>query len=184
MKDISCITMLSKDIPMILVVVTLFASITIGSTFTVTSPDDGDSGGGTAPLEEIILTVETDQQHYYQGEEVIISGIFTYANGSVPPWNPVCIEIRDPNNVGMGLCIMPNQTTGYYRFPKTIAPDAMLGVYTINASIHFYDPEYNPIYNFSVNTTFEVVSATVNAEAYGSYEGMVDQPIEFYLQSS
>jgi len=120
------------------------------------------------------LTVETDQPYYYPGEQVNISGQLTLNGSGI--LGSVCPVVKDPNNVTIsgGLCLSTDPE-GYYVFSFILEPDAILGIYNVTVTCHINEEDEIVVY-----TTFEVVSTTVEVEAYDPYEGTVGELVSFY----
>lgn len=119
------------------------------------------------------IHIESDQTHYYQGEQVLIS-IQLRKNGEGYPGG-VCPMVYDPENNPLlpGMCYGTGPD-GYLNITDFyLEPDAMLGTYTI--FVHAYMDGWEG----TNNATFEVVSSTVTAEANGPYQGFVNQPVHF-----
>lgn len=117
------------------------------------------------------IHVETNQANYYPGEQVTIT-IELLKNGE--RYNgTVCLAIFDSDqNMIYGTCCFPKEP-GYFIQNYTLDESALLGTYTISI-----DGDMDS-WHGHVNKTFEVVSETISAEAYGPYEGKSGQPIQF-----
>jgi PKD repeat protein len=119
------------------------------------------------------IRVETDQAYYYPGEQVIVT-IQLLKNGNGYPGG-ICPEIWDPyeNMIYGGECY-ESDSHGYHNITNFyLDTGAPLGTYTV--SVHAYADDWEG----TTNTTFEVVSETITAEAHGPYQGKVGQSIQF-----
>ena len=120
------------------------------------------------------IRVETDQQYYYPGEQVIVT-IQLLKNGQGAPGG-ICPDIYDPedNMLYGGLCFGSDEL-GYHNITDFYLDyGAKLGTYSVH--VHGYIEGWEGYHNI----TFECVSETVVAEANGPYHGHVGEPIQFY----
>ena len=158
----------AKNVEPILVFILLFTSMLVGATFPIANGDP------TEPLDDpvIELTVETDQPSYFPGNNVTFFGYLT-EDGIGIFFGGVCPEIRDPNDeiIFTGICLLAN-FEGYYEYTIQLEPDAPLGTYHLE--VHYSDDN-----NITASTTFEVISASLEVDAHGPYEGFVDDDIQF-----
>lgn len=119
---------------------------------------------------DVELTIETDQPQYYREEEITYYVQLT-ENGTGAEGSPVCIEVTGPDgNWTDGVCGIPD-INGNFSFTSSIADDALLGVYDVEAHSIDFD-----IYSY---TTFEVVSTIIEVDANGPYEGTAGEPVTF-----
>ena len=118
------------------------------------------------------IIVETDQEYYYQGETVYVTGQLQKNGEGIA--GGYCPKVLDPENNTYwdpGACF-PSEPDGTFAFDFDIG--SMFGTYTV--CVHGMIEAWEGY----ENKTIEAVSGEVVAEANGPYEGTVEEPIQFY----
>jgi PKD repeat protein len=125
-------------------------------------------------LDEYSILVESDQEYYYPGETVYVTGqLLKNGEGIAGGYCPKALDPENNTYWNPGLCYMSN-SDGTFEFNFSITQGSMLGTYTISVR------GYIDAWEGYGNITIEVVSEEVIAEANGPYEGTVGEPIDFF----
>jgi PKD repeat protein len=121
-------------------------------------------------LTDYQLTVNTDQDKYYPDETVIVSGALTKDGQGVPS---VVIYLKLYNEGGTLIFEDKVMTNSQGEYQLTFAlPGVEPGNYNV------FVASYQPFY-IKAETTLEVVSTTIVANAHGPYNGVAGEPIQF-----
>ena len=144
---------------------------TIGSVYCVDSKENNNNVQAL-DNEGFQLTVNFDQQSYYQGEEFVV--IIRLTENGMGFSGEICLDnITDPNGelIFYGMCFTTD-VNGWENFSYPLNPAAPLGFYNVSVTAHLSEV-------INVYALFEVVSSWVTAEADGPYEAMIGDSIHF-----
>jgi PKD repeat protein len=121
-----------------------------------------------ATTQAYTLTITTNQNQYYPGENVRISGTFTQDGVGVPSAS-VCVTVTDPDQTDVySVCMLTTQTGAY---SASYTAGSTLGTYKVKAEAEAY--------GITKTTPFSVVSNIITTDAHGPYFGIVNQEIHY-----